>query len=107
MFRALDRFNKEQLAKNMPDLQIGIGIATGTVVAGNIGGRERIEYTVIGDTVNLAARLEEKTKEIAENLLISAETYEQATRELPLRARRLADINLKGKLNRVVAYALE
>ncbi len=106
MFDALDRFNGEQHAQAMPDLKIGIGIATGTVVAGNIGGHTRIEYTVIGDTVNLADRLEEKTKEIEENLLISEETYRQASPDMSLDARRLEEINVKGKNNRVVAYAI-
>jgi class 3 adenylate cyclase len=65
MRRALAQFNQAQAGAGGPTLRIGIGIATGPVVAGNMGGQERIEYTVIGDTVNLASRLQSLTKELA------------------------------------------
>ena len=104
MFKALDIFNQEV---NSPHLQIGVGIATGSVVAGNIGGRERIEYTVIGDTVNLASRLEGKTKEIEGNTLISAETYEQAFQTITFQAEHLPNISVKGKKESFGAYAMD
>ena len=63
MHAALDRFNDIQRLIAAIELHIGIGIATGPVIAGNVGGQGRIEYTVIGDTVNLAARLQSLTKE--------------------------------------------
>jgi len=107
MFRALNTFNRDPISRQASTLQIGIGIATGTVVVGNIGGRERIEYTVIGDTVNLASRLEEKTKEVESNLLISEETYQQAAQKLTLQAQRLPEINVKGKRQSMVVYAIE
>ena len=106
MFDALAAFNRDQVSLQASSIHIGIGIATGAVVVGNIGGRERIEYTVIGDTVNLASRLEEKTKEVEGNLLISEETYRQASRSLTLQAKRLPEISVKGKRESVVVYAI-
>lgn len=104
MFQALEVFNQEE---SSPLLQIGVGIATGKVVAGNIGGRERIEYTVIGDTVNLASRLEEKTKEIDGNTLISEKTYRQASKSIIFQAEYLPNISVKGKKESFGVYAMD
>ncbi len=105
MLHALERFNQDE--ENSPHLQIGIGIATGTAVAGNIGGRERIEYTVIGDTVNLASRLEEKTKIIEGLILISEKTYQQASKTFDFQARHLPNITVKGKQDAFGVYAMD
>jgi adenylate cyclase len=65
----------------MPDCQAGIGVAAGTVVAGNVGAKERFEYTVIGEPVNEAARLCELAKGRPGNLLASAQAVENAGEE--------------------------
>jgi class 3 adenylate cyclase len=67
----LRRFNEELLAEGHQPIRIGIGINTGEVIAGNIGSEVRMEYTVIGDTVNATQRIEDLTKEVHTDILIS------------------------------------
>lgn len=74
---ALTEFNRQQRILDGPQLRVGIGIAAGEMVAGNIGSPERMEYTVIGDTVNLAARIEELTKQWRVDILVSDTVYHQ------------------------------
>ena len=77
MLEAVRDFNarKELREQGQPALSIGVGIATGPCVAGNIGSPERMEYTSIGDTVNFAARLEALNKSMDTNIIISEETW--------------------------------
>jgi len=106
MRQVLAAFNHEETVARLPILESGIGIASGPVIAGNVGGKERIEYTVMGDAVNLAARLEDKTKDIGCPILVSHETY-QALNEIPdVGASSLTDIQIKGKREKVTVYAL-
>ncbi len=74
MLAMIDGFNVERRAAAEPDLRIGIGIATGEVVAGYAGTQNRACYTCIGMTVNRAARLESHTKAVDREILIDAET---------------------------------
>ncbi len=106
MRQALVTFNQAELIAGRPTLENGIGIASGPVIAGNVGGKERIEYTVMGDAANLAARLEDMTKETGYPILLSNETY-QALAEVPdVGARPLNDVRIKGKHKSVTVYAL-
>jgi adenylate cyclase len=73
MQAALERLNAEWATRGVATLRMGIGIHTGVVFAGNVGGPSRIKYTVVGDTVNVTARLEGLNKELGTTTLITAE----------------------------------
>ncbi|MGE3760387.1 MAG: adenylate/guanylate cyclase domain-containing protein, partial [Pseudobdellovibrionaceae bacterium] len=68
---ALNELNKKRIARNHGPIKIGVGVHCGEAVAGTIGSKSRLEYTIIGDTVNQASRLEASTKAFGSDLLIS------------------------------------
>jgi adenylate cyclase len=76
------------------DLAIGIGLHTGDAMVGNIGSKDRMEYTAIGDTVNIASRLESATKENGCPILLSRETAKEIPVRIPLR--QVAEITVRG-----------
>lgn len=105
MLDMIDLLNAERVAAGMPDLRIGVGIATGQVVAGYTGTQQRATYTCIGDTVNVAARLEAHTRTAAREVLIDRATCEALSGALD--AEPLGSVMLKGKVNPVEVFALE
>ena len=82
----------------------GVGINTGEAVVGTLGSRQRLEYTAIGDTINLGSRLESITKEYKSNIIISEFTYEHVKSHFI--TKELGDVTVKGKTRPVKIYAV-
>jgi class 3 adenylate cyclase len=87
------------------ELRVGIGVNSGHVVAGTIGGGGRLDFTVIGDPVNTAARVESATRETDDDILITASTHRMLTRPEIARWDERPPIALKGKTESVTLYA--
>lgn len=104
MQSALEKLNRERAERGHFAIKIGVGINTGPVTAGNIGHPRRLEYTVIGDTVNLAQRVESQTKVSGKPVLISESTYEAVASHVL--AEPLPPVKVKGKQEPVALYAV-
>ena len=92
--------------EGLPDIKIGIGLHTGYAIVGNIGSNIRMEYTAIGDTVNVASRLESSTKSLLHSIIISEETYKAVENLTEFSFKDLGDIHLPGRAAPIKAYAV-
>ncbi len=104
MRRRLVSLNQELQREGIAALRHGIGIHTGAVLAGNIGSSERMSYALVGDTVNLASRIEGLTKRFACDILLSQTTHSLLTEAY--RTEQLAAAKVKGKQEEVMVYKL-
>jgi adenylate cyclase len=104
MVELIDLFNEEQRASKQQTIRIGIGIASGQVIAGYTGTMRRATYTCVGDTVNLASRLEGQTKALNEMILIDETTRQGLDDQIPVIEK--GEIDIKGKAEKVRVYAV-
>jgi adenylate cyclase len=105
MQRELERLAAAWEGQGRRSFKMGIGINSGPAVVGNIGSQEHMEYTAIGDTVNLAARLETASKDLGAEIVVSEHT-QSAVRPL-FQWRSLGEVAVKGRAETVRAYAVE
>ena len=102
MMRELKAWNGQRIAEGRKPVDIGIGLNTDTVVSGNIGSKKRMDYTIIGDGVNLASRLESACKQYGTHILISEFTYKQL--RATYRTREVDLVVVKGKTQPVAIH---
>jgi class 3 adenylate cyclase len=104
MIEMVELLNAERAAESKASIAIGIGIASGEVIAGYTGTQQRATYTCVGDAVNVAARLEAHTKEAGQAVLIDASTQAALQQRVPTGS--IGTVLLKGKLDAVEVFAL-
>ncbi len=104
MAQALQRLQEAWKSRSVPSIDIGVGINTGPMVVGNMGSDKRKNYTIMGDSVNLASRLEGLTRKFRNRLIISESTFLQVQGKVV--ARELDLIRVKGKMQPVKVYDL-
>lgn len=102
MLKKVDQLQEKWLFEGKPKIEIGIGINTGEAFVGNIGSEKRLEYTVIGDMVNLASRIESYNKVYKTNMLISSSTYSYVSEIVDVI--KIADVTIRGKAKKMDIY---
>jgi adenylate cyclase len=108
MLKVIEQINARRTERGEPPFITGIGINTGVVTAGGLGSRDRLHYTIIGDTVNTTQRLEDLTREFGESGIIISEQTWLALRKMsaPFSVKPLGVRLLKGKSEPVPVYRL-
>ena len=105
MREALERYNGTLRSRSLPELEVGIGIHRGELLAGVMGNEELSKFGVVGDTINVAARVERLTRELAVDLLITEEVRSALDARFRLRA--MPALTVKGKLDPLKTYLVE
>jgi len=102
MLKKVQTLQEKWLFEGKPKIEIGVGINTGEAFVGNIGSEKRLEYTVIGDTVNLASRIEHYNKVYHTNLLVSSSTYKYITDIADVI--KISEVTIRGKAKKMDIY---
>ena len=102
MLEELDKLNQAWRAQGKPELDVGVGINTGEMIVGNVGSEKTLSYTVIGDNVNLGARLESLNKEYNSHVIISEFTLAKLKGQYHTRS--LGPVMVKGKTRTIDIY---
>jgi len=106
MLEALDLCNQERAQNNQVELEVGIGINTGSVIVGTVGFATRMDCSVISDAVNIASRVESLTRQFGINILISGQTYQRLKQGQDYHLRSLGVTHVKGKNLPINVYEL-
>lgn len=106
MQRELREFNHHRMKKNFAPVKIGVGLHSGSLYLGTIGEAERMDSTVISDTVNVASRIEHLTKSVGASVLVSGVMFSQIDDRQRFRSRLLGRIPLRGKKERMEIFEI-
>jgi class 3 adenylate cyclase len=104
MIELIEQYGQERITRKLAPIHIGVGIASGDVIAGYTGTQYRATYTCVGDTVNLAARLESHTKVVGQPILIDEATRVNLGPEFALEDK--GEVELKGKTKPVHVFSV-
>jgi adenylate cyclase len=104
MHRQIDTVNCDLAKAGYPPLSHGIGIHSGQVVAANIGSPQRLSYALVGDAVNVAARLQNLNKQFGTHIIASGTTMKRVQQEYPMKA--LPATSLKGKSKEITLFGI-
>jgi adenylate cyclase len=99
------KLNVQLAAEGLPTIAIGIGVNTGEALVGNMGSNQRFDYSVIGDAVNLAARLESSSKTLGKTLVVGEDTVKTAKQKYYFDY--IDQITVKGKTEEIKVYTVK
>ncbi len=109
LIAALARFNQDKLLAHIPEIDLGVGINCGDVIIGTVGAKQRMDTTVIGDTVNLASRMESLTKQAGVRILMTGIVYQQLSSST-IEAHQIkwvGQFQVKGIADAVMTYGMQ
>ena len=104
MQAVLQKLNSQLVTEGLPEINIGIGINTGEALVGNMGSEQRFDYSVIGDAVNLASRLESSSKTLGKTLVVGESTVKGSEKDYNFEF--VDEITVKGKSEKVKVYTI-
>jgi len=105
ILKVVNNLSREYAKRGYRPLDVGVGINTGEMIVGTVGSVKRLDYTVIGDSVNVAARLQELTRKYKNRMIISETTYE-AVKDI-INVKQLGQVPVKGRKGKVTIYEVQ